>query len=117
MLAVTITWLVQGLCMHADSTHSCLLLCPLTAAAAVTHPMVVIKLGVKESSENRSSMQLLPTPASSNGTHHTAQHISAQGRTVRGRSPCLNQPDRLTCCCATASTDSPLSPISSSLIR
>ena len=29
----------------------------------LAHPMVVMKLDVKESSENRSSRQLLPTPA------------------------------------------------------
>lgn len=28
----------------------------------MTHPIVVMKLGVKESSENRSNKQLLPTP-------------------------------------------------------
>ena len=37
--------------------------CAVGAAAAASHPMVVMKLGVNESSEKRSSRQLLPTPA------------------------------------------------------
>ena len=46
-----------------------------------THPMVVIKLGVKESSENLSNKQLLPTPTI------TLECCSSTGRSGSYRYP------------------------------
>jgi hypothetical protein len=63
------------------------------------YPMVVMKLGVKLSSENRSSRQLLPTPAS----QERGVQLANAARRPQSR-PC-------------APMSSPLSPISSSLIR
>ena len=45
--------------MHSARAHTV----PASAATAVPHPMVVMKLEVKESSEKRRSRQLFPTPA------------------------------------------------------
>jgi hypothetical protein len=48
---------------RARAAAHALLAAALWPRPGCTHPMVVMKLGVKLSSENRSSRQLFPTPA------------------------------------------------------
>jgi hypothetical protein len=76
-----------------------------SAAAAASHPIVVMKLGVKESSEKRSRRQLFPTPAR---TISSSAMFSTQGlgQPLEGCYLLLALPSAL-----------PLSPMSSSFIR